>query len=197
MRVQPGDIVFHSGRGVLSNVIRRVTDCRWSHISLVVDVETIHRHTFTVLDVLDKRVIQDIDAHRGDYDWQVRTPCFRPSLALRMGTYPTAGERTLVVHKALDLHSALPLQYPYLELVAYLPFLRRTKLGRKILQRSDRMVCSAMVAAAWHSVGFCWYNGPGCDIRVKADWVGPGTMWRQALHDQWPVVLTKGDYYAR
>lgn len=174
-KVQPGDIVFHSGSGMLSHAIRRVTECPWSHVSLVVDVETLNSGTFTVLDVLDTRVVQSIDAHREDLTWHVRAPRFARSINVRhwadhMGV-PYSSTREHVVRQALDLHHQLPSDYPTLELLAYIPFLRRTRLGRRILNRSPRMVCSALVAAAWHSMDFKWINGDGTEI--SPDWVGP------------------------
>lgn len=193
-RVKPGDIVFHSGRGFLSDTIRRVTKCPWSHVSLVTAVQD---DDFQVLDVLDTRVVQSIRAHESDHAWHVRAPRYsqqgihRTGWCNYIGT-PWDATRGHVVRHALELHRSLPRSYPYLELAAYLPFLRRTGLGRRILQRTDRMVCSALVAAAWHSLDFRWYNGG--DEEISPDWVGPGTMWRQANRDQWPLVCTKENF---
>ncbi len=198
MLVQPGDVVLHAGRGWRSNMIRRVTECPWSHVSLVTAVQD---DDFQVIDVLDTRVVQSIRKHQDtDHTWHVRAPRY-PQEGERTGWSDHRGRpwvhtRNYVVRHALELHQTLPKGYPYVELAAYIPFLRRTKLGRKILQRTDRLVCSALVAAAWHAMDFKWFNGPGGSIEISPDWVGPGTMWRQANRDQWPLVCTKESFNA-
>lgn len=196
IEVKPGDVVFHSGRGVLAHVIKRVTGTAWSHVSMVVEVR---RWDFTVLDVLEMRVVQSISEHFSDHAWHVRSPRYPvPGFSPYYGPQgrPHPITRDHVVRHALELHQHLPRHYPYLELAAYVPFLRRTDTGRRILRRTDRLVCSAMVAAAWHSMDFRWYNGPQGTEEISPDWVDPGTMWHQANRDQWPLVCTKESFYA-
>jgi hypothetical protein len=187
--VKPGDVVFHCGRGALAWGIKQVTGSPWSHVSLVTEVS---EQDFMVLDVVEERVVRSINHHSSDYVWHVRAP--RYPAASEWSNVPSTVGRQHVVRHALDMHRALPRPYPWRELVAYLPGFRKTRLGRRILRTTNRMVCSAMVAAAWSSMGFEWYNGDG---KISPDWVDPGTMWRQANRDAWPVVWTKGEHDAR
>lgn len=173
--VYPGDIVFHCGRGLMSWLIRRLTGSPWSHVSIVLSIDY-DEQTFVVLDVLGTRVVQSIENHRDDHAWFVRSPIVAGD--------PWAGEEA--ARKALSLHKSLPRHYPYLELLAYLPILRRTRLGRCLLRKTDQMVCSAMIATAWASVGLEWDEHP--------EWSTPGSIYEQANRDSWPVTCTKRAY---
>lgn len=197
--VEPGDIVFHAGTGLQSKLIRYATRSPWSHVSLVTQVVG---ERFNVLDVLHRRVIHSIDSHADeDSDWHIR----RPRLPLSVYGYerqqwfdrkgfPEEITQAHVVLAALELHQMLPPEYPYVELLAYLPVFRRTAIGRRLLRRTSRLVCSAMVAAAWASMGFRWYNGPDGVDEISPDWVDPGTAWKQANRDRWPLIQTKKGY---
>jgi len=195
MMVQPGDIVFHSCDGILASAIRKVTRCPWSHVSMVVRVPSGNGlDGFDILDVLATRVIHSIDHHSTDRTWHVRSPRYPTASEWSVRGIPMALTREHVVRHALELHRHLRRRYPWMELSAYLPGLRRTAWGRRILRRTDRMVCSAMVATAWHAMDFKWINGDG--TQISPDWVDPGTMWRQANRDVWPLMCTKESYNA-
>jgi len=194
--VKPGDVVFHCGKGLLARAVKLATRSPWSHVSLVIAT---CRDDFTILDVLDTRVVQAISRHRGDHTWHARAPVLRAgwrrSQWFEKDGSPKDIAREHVVRQALDLHSTLPREYPGLELLAYVPGVRRTALGRRILRHTDRMVCSALVAAAWYSMGLRWFDNDGDEL--SPDWADPGTMWRQACKDAWPVVETKRSYDGR